>query len=713
MSFLDDLKKLAVLANPVGALANAPALIAGSDAAGGFTGGGGSGGGNSVMATRQIDPRSILNAQAQNAINQNNATVAQANNSIYPLQAADVYADAMNHGAMEQQQQGANNAIAGLQGYTALGFGNAAGANATGQNYLNGLAGYYGGLAASNNQGYQDYLTNIKPYETATPGITFDPIASSAADIARQTGAYDALMGIAGGSGDITAAQGVAAQGVAQQYYSNPADIARQQQAYDDLQGIANGSLDWQSQGAQAYADPRTVQGQWDVYGQLQAAANGSLDQESQAAKAGASAETIQKQQQGLDKLWGLTDPSITAQERLMMEIARREQETSERASRDAVMSDLNARGMGGSGAEISNMLGQQELFGQERTLADLGAQANAQQRATQSLAMYIDASGQLRSQEFDEAFSRAAAGDAMAVANANRRMQAMGMSADQINNMRQASFDEAYKRGLAADAASAANQQTRLQGSAYAADQANAIRQANDLVGTFNTDQMNQMTQFNVGQQNSMTQFNVGEQNRVGIANQQNRTQGAIGAANQSNAIRTSNDAILMHNSSGKLMADTQNMMHNEREAGRLSDLQQTKLNELQETNANNAFLASDLTGKGLEENDRAAVRNQAAINSGAVNALGEYGVVKDIANSYRWMGGDAMARAGQIAGVQGQNADRQLQSTLNNTSLAMQGPKMDLQSKYYDDAAKALQQDDDGLLGFGSLPIVGGLFK
>ena len=317
----------------------------------------------------------------------------------------------------------------------------------------------------------------------------------------------------------------------AAQWQSNPQDLRNQNQALGNFNDIYGGSLDYQSQAAQAYADPATISAQWDVYGQLQGAAGGSLDTISQAAQAYASAETVAEQKAALGHLkalanregmsWDqleevmqeyktLSNPEITDQERFILTEFQQRREDLERSAREARMSDMAARGLRSGAAESTAMQGAQQDLGRQAVLTELGAHANAISRADanrqmwgesakfalsaemQAAGMYYDAAGQLRSQEFDEAYSRGLAADQTAIANSNRRLQAMGMSANQINEMRNASFNEAYSRGVAADNASANNQATRLSGANSFANQANTMRSQNDAVGTFNTNQQN-----------------------------------------------------------------------------------------------------------------------------------------------------------------------------------------------------------------------------
>lgn len=107
--------------------------------------------------------------------------------------------------------------------------------------------------------------------------------------------------------------------------------------------------------------------------------------------------EGVDAQNKALSKYESLLDPTATAQEKYLMELGRRKQEQGERSSRDAVMSDLGARGMRGSGMELTNMLGAQEQLGQDRVLSNLGMQANAVDRSMQALQGYGNTAGQMR----------------------------------------------------------------------------------------------------------------------------------------------------------------------------------------------------------------------------------------------------------------------------------------------------------------------------
>lgn len=188
------------------------------------------------------------------------------------------------------------------------------------------------------------------------------------------------------------------------------------------------------SQAAQAYADPQAIAAQQQALGMLFGAAGGSLDVHT-------NPEDLARQKQAADKLWSLTDPEMTAQERYIMEVARTNEERDRRAAMDAALRNLAARGQLGSGHEIGAVLGAQQTTSQNRLLQDLGAQAQAVQRAQQSLGLYSNLATAMRNES-----------DAVASGNSDRRLSGMSSAGNLSSNMRNSSFNEAFSRGQAAD---------------------------------------------------------------------------------------------------------------------------------------------------------------------------------------------------------------------------------------------------------------------
>ena len=123
-----------------------------------------------------------------------------------------------------------------------------------------------------------------------------------------------------------------------------------------------------------------------------------------------------------LQKLEGWTDPSITAEERFMMEVARRNQERDMRSAREGALRDLAARGARSGAAEMSAVLGGAQRTSQDRMLQDLGAQANAQKRALLATEAYGSTASDIAGQSFDERYKTGMAADDVAKFNKDLR---------------------------------------------------------------------------------------------------------------------------------------------------------------------------------------------------------------------------------------------------------------------------------------------------
>jgi hypothetical protein len=469
--------------------------------------------------------------------------------------------------AQDTARQGYAN-VAGQQRQTANDYNNLS------AQLFGGYAQGQAGLNAQDQSGYDRYISETTPLMTRQTARSSDP-----ADLSRQLGAYNAAAGMAGGSLDYSAAQ----------YASNPADIARQTQSYNQLYGAGQGSLDytaaqWQSNPAdlsrqlQGYSDLRGIgQGSLDYtadnwvtkgedesrqlrsHNDFNNIANGVLDYDSQAARAFADPQDRANQEKALldikndlqfggkdqrevmEKFKALSDPAVTGKERFLSELARREFETQDKSSRDAVSANLAARGMRSGGQLIAGQQAAHQQISQDRLLKELGIQAQAVDRSMQALGGWGSSANALRS------------GD----------QNALNMQAGLSTALRNASFDEAYKRGIGADTASQANQGVRLAGYQGKADQANIMRGQNDQVGMFNSQQNNVAKANNqgtrlAGYQSSAQQsnairnsndavgtFNVGQRNTASANNQATRLGGMTAAASQSNSIRSANDAV------------------------------------------------------------------------------------------------------------------------------------------------------------------------
>lgn len=456
------------------------------------------------------------------------------------------------------------------------------------QSTLSGLSGQQRANAASYNQQgtdmYNTYASGQNALNTQDQGTlssylnTTNPLltqlqahGSSPQDIANQNAALQAAIGIGNGSLDYTAAQSALsqaqltqaalAQAKLSQYSSNPQDLKNQQKSLSDIQAdVAGGGKD---------------------------------------------------QQAALDLIKSRTGNTATAEEAFLAEQARRKFETNDRSSREAVMNDLAQRGLRSGSAEIANQLSERENLSQDRTLAELGLNANAMQRA--------------------QAYT--------------------GMQANQANAMR-------------------GSQQNAL---GLQGNQSNVMRGQNDTVGMFNTGQANDMSmfntgqanqnyQFNAGQANNVSMFNAGQANTVGMFNagqvnnaqannQATRLGGTQLQANQSNEIRNSNDAMSRFQDSFA-----------SQEASRVGNLAtnqaQTSLNATNQIGTRNDTTYSN--GQDLLTTNYG--RNKDSITLDTGNALTGYGADTDVNNATRGVGANAASRAatmtGSAAGVAGTQA-------------------------------------------------------
>jgi hypothetical protein len=145
------------------------------------------------------------------------------------------------------------------------------------------------------------------------------------------------------------------------------------------------------------------------IYEQLKTALDGIQDPEAKAALAPVvnaafrSDATKGQQQFAMDKLKGLTDVRETAEEKLMREVARRNQENQMVSQRKATLGNLAARGQLGAGAELASMLGAQAQTSGNRVMDEMAANANAQKRAIDALGKYSDMGLQLGNQDITE----------------------------------------------------------------------------------------------------------------------------------------------------------------------------------------------------------------------------------------------------------------------------------------------------------------------
>lgn len=333
-------------------------------------------------------------------------------------------------------------------------------------------------------------------------------------------------------------------------WVSDPADVARQQSSYGTLSGIGGGSLDYSAAQAQLYqaqyqtaelsqmkayeaeltlaeSNGQDVSAEREALNQLKANAGGALD----VTNGAASPEAYDAQKQSLAKMQSLSDPAVTAQEKFLYEQQRDKEEQDQRGSRAAVMQNLRQRGMSGSGMELTDQLGSDQITSQNRLLGDLGTQATAVARAQANL----QNAGQL---------STAMVGQGNQVAQGNQTVragsaQAQGQLASDVRG--QSDLMSRFN----ADASNSNSQFNA--GQEQDASKTNALLRESNNEFNANAYNVNQVTNAQLGESNA--EFNAGAQNTASANNQSTRVQGSIAAGSQAAAMRTADDAVGMAN--------------------------------------------------------------------------------------------------------------------------------------------------------------------
>ncbi len=165
----------------------------------------------------------------------------------------------------------------------------------------------------------------------------------------------------------------------------------------------------------------------------------------SKAATAGPSQEAMDRQRADYDKMKSLSDPTITAEERLMQEMSRREQEQYLRAQGGAIKNDLQERGVYGSGQELTRSLMAQSEAANRRALDEMGMLSNAQNRAMEMLKGSADLGGKIRESEAQEDQFRGSAADLASKFNDERRDKFNEWTVDQ----KRKNNDDTIQRGV------------------------------------------------------------------------------------------------------------------------------------------------------------------------------------------------------------------------------------------------------------------------
>lgn len=134
---------------------------------------------------------------------------------------------------------------------------------------------------------------------------------------------------------------------------------------------------------------------------------------ESQAGQAQADEQSIAGQRGALEAMQDIYQQGgLTSGDRGRLRQSQAENSRAMRGQNDALMANMQERGMGGSGAALAGMLSNQQGLANANAGAARDVNFAAQNRALQAIQGAGMISGQMRGQSFDESFSRGGAID-------------------------------------------------------------------------------------------------------------------------------------------------------------------------------------------------------------------------------------------------------------------------------------------------------------
>lgn len=139
----------------------------------------------------------------------------------------------------------------------------------------------------------------------------------------------------------------------------------------------------------------------------------------------------VARQQDVINRYEELSHPQVTDQERLVAELARRKFESDDQSNREALMQQLRGRGLQSGGLVIAGLQSANQQTANDRQMAELGLNAQAQNRAMQGMAGYSDASNVLRNADdamrnFQDQYAQ---NDAVRRGNLSNQREAMNLA--------------------------------------------------------------------------------------------------------------------------------------------------------------------------------------------------------------------------------------------------------------------------------------------
>jgi len=154
-----------------------------------------------------------------------------------------------------------------------------------------------------------------------------------------------------------------------------------------------------------------------------------------------------QAQDDALSRLSEITSSGgLTASDKASLGQIQLDEQTKARGSREAILQNAQARGVGGSGLEMMSQMQNQQDSATRASQRDLGVAAQGQDRALQALIQQGQLGSQVGAQRFDQGAQKASATDAISRFNTQNKQQ--------VGNMNVAARNDAAGRNLGAQQA-------------------------------------------------------------------------------------------------------------------------------------------------------------------------------------------------------------------------------------------------------------------
>lgn len=146
-------------------------------------------------------------------------------------------------------------------------------------------------------------------------------------------------------------------------------------------------------------------------------------------------------QYSALAKMQQVGKEGLTFEDKLALQDINNQQGQIERGQRQAILQNMAARGMGGSGAELAANLAAQQGSAGTRSRESMAVAAQAQKRALEAMMQSGQMAGSMRNQDFGEQAQKAAAIDAIKRFNMANRYDVQNQNVGIRNNAQAANL--------------------------------------------------------------------------------------------------------------------------------------------------------------------------------------------------------------------------------------------------------------------------------